>query len=829
MQALGAARLGDQIGHGAGLVGLLAGAVVGAVAGAAIAAGTVASGGLLAGLIIAGSVGLGGTAANQLLKGIKTISQLPDPTTGALAYSTLNVTVNGRGAMRAGLDGTMVCAGGSGIFFSHPPLPIFGMPGFLPVAEGSETVRINGKPAGRITSRLICGGTIKTASEDVRFGGPPKTVAFVWDWTGWLETGFQWLGGAGVIGGAAVAVKMGAAALGGFALILGGTMLGFEALGALGDSLGEGYRDLFQGAFGMGLLLAGWKMAPESFPKNIQDVIQTIRERKNEPLTTEEKNIIEDWLTEIEKDVKRQEAEEEAFIRELEAMKQKDKKGSPPEKAKEAIPLAEEPPLPKKPLDQAAKDAADKRHWENEREGIKREAARKLFGGPAPEPAPEPRPSQAPISGEIVDPPASSAGKSKEEPLFIDEEGYSRPFPDTSADAARPKDASPAPSPYPPDPPLKARGPSSPTLKERIENLQAALQGEPPRVIDENGELVDIFGIPIEDYERPLYFKDENGNLQPLRKVNTGDEVDPAYVVTTNDDLYPGLPVPEEETNPHFFGEDFPGKDAEGFPPESPEETHTPFLEEDFSVEDAESFSIETVYPLDPPLKAQGPTSPTSEDNVALYNILFKGKPPRYFEGDVEVDAFGIPVSEYGKALYFADENGVLQPLRKVNPEETLDPAYTITANDDLYPALDYPASVYPPAPLRPNHQLSLDEAQLREITVAEESLESLLTQEETLPPLRWEEADRQAMQTLLDKPKKLTRSLSPWKDISILEEDATEGVFEPADYYVDENGMIQLLRDVFGADKGEQPLLSHNDPPRASNDIPASSNDNKY
>ncbi|MBX7228135.1 MAG: hypothetical protein K1X48_00825 [Burkholderiaceae bacterium] len=825
MQALGAARLGDQIGHGAGLVGLAVGAVFGAVAGAAFAAGTVASGGLVAGLIIAGSVGLGGTAANQLLKGIKTIFQLPDPITGALAYSTLNVTVNGRGAMRAGVDGTMVCAGGSGVFFSHPPLPIFGMPGFLPVAEGSKTVRINAKPAGRITDRLICAGKITTASQDVRFGGPTENVAFVWDWTAGLEAGFLGAGLLGVLGGGAAAVQIGVAAVGGFALILGATMLGFEALGALGDSLGEGYRDLLQGAFGMGLLLAGWQIGEVNrrpTPEELVDIVLPGLSKTEKQAAIDE---VSNPGTQAEKQAR-------------EADKQKAKDDLMKRLFGEKSPEKPADPSPETP-------AAPPPSLEADKQRIKDNLKKKLFGEDPPETPPEPRDSQPSISGEIVDPPVSPAETPAETPA--------------------------SKNPYPPDPPLKAQGPTFPTSEDMVSSFFARFQGEPPRTTNAFGELVDMFGLPIKEHNKALYFMDQDGNLQPLRKVNTGDERDPAYVITGNDDLYP---PPEIELTPGEVEAVLETIEREAFEArerarhtrdvdDELEDIISPHLSDDiseyppdFSSYDQEAISAanDKSYPPllgDPKEKSANDKfyTPlyTAKDWAADLKRLFEfyakqGRlPPSYIEDQgpfkgLRVDAYGVPLEAYSKPLYFKDENGVLRPLEVVESK----PFYeSIAGNDTTYPYTEYPSSSYPPtypSPPRPpgltphEAQQILDEAQLREITAAEENLENLLTEEESLTtPLKWEQADTDAIQSLLDKPKKLTRSLSPWKDISLLEEDASEGFLEKADYYVDENGMIQLLRDVFTTDKGEQPLISHNDPPRASTDIPPSSNNNQY
>lgn len=252
MEALGAARTGDQIGHGVGVLGLLAGAVVGVAIGlAVVAAAPVALPALAAAAIIGGSVAGGALATHQILKGTKTIWRIPDPVTGVFQMidnGARNVQVNGKKALRASLDTILFCSGGSGLYFSHPP---FGSV----LAEGSKTVHINNLPAGRIKMHTTCGAKIVSASEDVRIGGETERTNFVWDLEAGLEMGFQILGIAAIAGGAIAAAIVGAAALGGYALATAGFMGAFELLGMVGDSIGEGFRDLIQGIAGLGFLI----------------------------------------------------------------------------------------------------------------------------------------------------------------------------------------------------------------------------------------------------------------------------------------------------------------------------------------------------------------------------------------------------------------------------------------------------------------------------------------------------------------------------------------------------------------------------------------------
>jgi uncharacterized Zn-binding protein involved in type VI secretion len=260
MEALAAARLGDEICHGAGILGMIAGAIVGAVA-AVVVVGIVAATGGLAIVIFAGAIAGGALFANQILKGVKTIFKLDDPTSGVLTKGSTNVFTNSRPAIRATLDGALACSGGSFPFVTHMPLPMFGAPDLIRVAEGSKTVTINSMPASRVTMMLVCSAKIKTGSQNVFIGGPTARTEFVWDITSWLETGFTWLGYAAMGGAAILAAMAGVAALATFAAVTATMMVAFEALGRLGDAIGPGYRDLFQGIAGMGLLLASPKMA----------------------------------------------------------------------------------------------------------------------------------------------------------------------------------------------------------------------------------------------------------------------------------------------------------------------------------------------------------------------------------------------------------------------------------------------------------------------------------------------------------------------------------------------------------------------------------------
>jgi len=271
MDAQAAARLGDEIAHGFGVAAMVAGAVAGALIGAAVIAATVATGGVAV-AIMAGSIAAGGLSMFQIVKGLSTIFKLPEPTTGTLLMGSPNVYINGRNAMRAGEDTASSC---TGLPMNHPmwPFPVL-------IAEGSATVFINGKPAARLHSKMVCGAHIKSGSPDTFIGGPTVSVAFVLDIEGWMHTGLEALGLLAA-GGALVLAAMAGIAVLAEVVVVGGLVLGGMALlGDLGDRLGPGYRDLLQGVAGMALLGLGAKLAqpkvkPEletSLPKGFEEV-----------------------------------------------------------------------------------------------------------------------------------------------------------------------------------------------------------------------------------------------------------------------------------------------------------------------------------------------------------------------------------------------------------------------------------------------------------------------------------------------------------------------------------------------------------------------------
>ena len=252
MTAEAAARFGDEIAHGFGLAAMVAGAVVGAIAGAAIVSATALTGGLAA-VAIAGAIAGGGLAAGQILSGLTTIFNLPEPTSGALAIGSLNVNINARKAIPVLIGQAGGC---SGLPMNHPPLPLP-----IPVMEGSSNVHINKQPAARLKSKLMCGAHIKTGSPNVVIGGDTVRVGFVFDLEAWFKTGLEVLGIAALVGGGVFAAIAGVAAFGAFAGIGAIGYAAFDGLGRLGDAIGPGYRDLLQGVAGMALVVSGPKLA----------------------------------------------------------------------------------------------------------------------------------------------------------------------------------------------------------------------------------------------------------------------------------------------------------------------------------------------------------------------------------------------------------------------------------------------------------------------------------------------------------------------------------------------------------------------------------------
>lgn len=253
MSAVAAARVGDEIAHGFGVAAMIGGAILGAVVGAAIVAAAAVTAPLAIAVIVGGSIAVGALSMKQLVSGISKVFNLPEPSTGVVKKGSQNVFINGRPAVRAGLDLTSPCSGN--------PLNHFPSSSDVVVADGSSTVIVNGYPVARLKDKIACGAHIKSASENVFVGGETARMVDVFDLEGWMETGFQLLAGAALIGAGALAAAAGIGALALFGAVTVGMGAAFEGLGRIGDRLGPGYRDMLQGAAGLGLLFAGPRMA----------------------------------------------------------------------------------------------------------------------------------------------------------------------------------------------------------------------------------------------------------------------------------------------------------------------------------------------------------------------------------------------------------------------------------------------------------------------------------------------------------------------------------------------------------------------------------------
>jgi uncharacterized Zn-binding protein involved in type VI secretion len=144
-----AARLDDPIEHSSALGGLLAGLAIGA-------------GAVLVGIAIVGTGGLGAVALCAMVgAGAATgagIGQLfgslsfASHRAGQIKTGSGNVFINSKAAARAHVD-TAVCD-------QHGPAPQI-------LAQGSDSVYINGQPAARVGDRTVCDGKISAGSGNV--------------------------------------------------------------------------------------------------------------------------------------------------------------------------------------------------------------------------------------------------------------------------------------------------------------------------------------------------------------------------------------------------------------------------------------------------------------------------------------------------------------------------------------------------------------------------------------------------------------------------------------------------------------------------------------
>jgi uncharacterized Zn-binding protein involved in type VI secretion len=305
-----AARVADEIAHGYGMLAMVGGALVGVAAGIAVVGVMTITGGLAA-VVIAGAVAGGGLAGDQIASGLETIFDLPEPTTGVLAVGSPNVFVNGRAAIRAELSSAAGCSGAP---FNHFP-----MSGAVIVREGSGSVSINGQPASRLKSMLMCGAHIRTASHDVLIGGPTVQTGFIFDLEGWTRSGLQILGIGAAVGAGVFAAMAGAAAFGSFLGIGALGFAGIEGVGMIGDAIGPGYRDLLQGLVGMGMVVSAPKLArmnasPAMYEQSrrtgipagkLQSVLEAPKGSRPDPSTYMSKRQIDTHLAEFDEGASR--------------------------------------------------------------------------------------------------------------------------------------------------------------------------------------------------------------------------------------------------------------------------------------------------------------------------------------------------------------------------------------------------------------------------------------------------------------------------------------------------------------------------------------------
>ncbi|MFM0739263.1 PAAR domain-containing protein [Paraburkholderia xenovorans] len=262
--SFGAAREGDEIGHDFGMMGMVAGMLAGAAIGAAIVAAGVATGGLAIAAITCGAVAMGGLSGGSLAHGIQTLFGIADPTTGVLAGGSSDTYVNGRRSQRAGVDGASFCNGLFG--FNHTPIRV-------KIAQGSKTVRVNGKPMARVSSQMTCGAVIKTGSSNVRIGGPTETVLEIDDAESELEMALGVLGLVALGLGGAAAISAGLLATVTFAGLVTASGFGMKALKSWGDSLAPGVGDIMVGVVGFALLGLGPRLDGEVTPGAIKPIV----------------------------------------------------------------------------------------------------------------------------------------------------------------------------------------------------------------------------------------------------------------------------------------------------------------------------------------------------------------------------------------------------------------------------------------------------------------------------------------------------------------------------------------------------------------------------
>ena len=246
-----AARIQDPVEHGLGMLGMAAGILAGALIGAAM----VGTGGLLAVVVVAGAAAAGGLAGEKIAGGLSQILHIGGIETGHIRIQTSpDTNIGHRAAARAKLDAAK-CWG----LLHHFPKDA------SRIAQGSDSVFINGQPAARVGDKLECNADIKHGEDTVIIGGGTATVLEISDW----ETiAHNILVGVvlvtAVIGLGVVAVGLATGALCVTAVatdfaIMAGFAAGSQLAQAIGDKIGPGWGDVLSGATdfaGMGFFAA---------------------------------------------------------------------------------------------------------------------------------------------------------------------------------------------------------------------------------------------------------------------------------------------------------------------------------------------------------------------------------------------------------------------------------------------------------------------------------------------------------------------------------------------------------------------------------------------
>ncbi|MGH9760812.1 MAG: DUF6531 domain-containing protein, partial [Blastocatellia bacterium] len=240
-----AARRTDPVEHGLGMLGMVAGMLLGAALVAIFAAGTVASGGLLAAAVVGGAVAAGGLAGEKIAQGVSSIMHLSGLVTGNLLMPmSQDVIVGYLPSARAKVDGGPC----NGLFsVNHFPMPL------ALIAQGSDSVDINNLPAARVADKLVCGADIQKGEDTVIIGGGTKTVLPIFDMETIMHNVLIGLGLVCAVvglGALAIGVITGAVclstAIGGLA-VAGLTMIASQEAHKLGDMIGPGWGNVFEG------------------------------------------------------------------------------------------------------------------------------------------------------------------------------------------------------------------------------------------------------------------------------------------------------------------------------------------------------------------------------------------------------------------------------------------------------------------------------------------------------------------------------------------------------------------------------------------------------